>query len=253
MKALSTQSPLHKQAYDTVMAEVASGLPPAKAFPAFNTVLKGLQDREAAMARTQVTTAASALKGPTPNKRALDENNIYRVSVQSALALKKYGEVVHNDRKLAELAAAASGGNDNPALAAIVKGAFVKYAQGGTGVVSDQDMRVFWDSIGGLPERTWQVVQQAYDGNLGKDKQRIVQEAIKHMLGVSQANKDDMGKTVAAALERMPQGAKEVPGFLKEFAPEYLPKWAKSRAKAGAQAQASGADDAFLREAEGGK
>ncbi len=59
----------------------------------------------------------------------------------------------------------------------IVLGRFVRLGQG-PGVLSDKDMPVFWNRIGGVITRTWDAVQDALRGNMGRDKQALVTQAL---------------------------------------------------------------------------
>lgn len=241
------KGPAYTDALQELKANLAGGaMPPAKAQELFSRRVQFAQSQEGLNARA--TTRAEgdgAKKDLDLQRKGLDIEKQYQGAVQSMLALKKYGEVVHNDRKLAELARNAMGGVDNPALAAMVKGAFVKYAQGGTGVVSDQDMKVFWDRMGGLGVRTLQALEDVMSGGLVTEKAKMVQAAIDEMAASSRANYDDMGKSVVNTLHNMPDGDSRIPRFLKTYAPSYHKTWLANRAKNGPE----GDDGAFLNDA----
>lgn len=80
----------------------------------------------------------------------------------------------------------------NAALDAVTAGSFVKMAQGGTGVVSDQDMEVFWKRIGGAENRSWQWVQNVIDGKINPEKRAEVAEAVQWLAQNAKGKLDDI-------------------------------------------------------------
>ena len=72
-------------------------------------------------------------------------------------------------------------GVGNPALDTVIAGTWVKEAQGGTGVVSDGDVRFFWKKMGSIQLRTEDEVNSALNGDMGEAKRRIVLAAVQEM------------------------------------------------------------------------
>lgn len=133
--------------------------------------------------------------------------------------------------KLSDLADQIAGASDSAALAGIARGSFVKLAQGGTGVISDNDMRVFWDRIGGLGIRSQELLHQALDGKLGPEKRDSVLGAIKAMEAKAVANKGSMEAALKARFATVPGGDEKLGGYLNTYFPE---RQAKPAAGAGA-------------------
>lgn len=86
--------------------------------------------------------------------------------------------------------------NPNPALDATIAGEFVKQAQGGTGVISDNDMQVFWDNIGGIGVKTWQHVQKIINGEIEPEKRAFVMGAVKKIASITAGNLDTVGRAL---------------------------------------------------------
>ncbi len=141
-------------------------------------------------------------------KKALDIEQEYTDSVDKTLNQLKYGSAMGDRAKLETLAASAVGAGDSSALAAIVSGAFVKMAQGGTGVVSDQDMRVFWSRIGGIGMRAEQAWEDFSSGKLAPDKQKVVQDAIDTLMASSKKREMDFGRAIESKVGNLERNLK---------------------------------------------
>jgi hypothetical protein len=65
-------------------------------------------------------------------------------------------------------------------------------AQGGTGVISDADMKAFWDRIGGLGEKSEQWVMNVLSGKIAPEKRAEVAAAVRELAGRATANLSDI-------------------------------------------------------------
>lgn len=66
---------------------------------------------------------------------------------------------------------------ENAALDSTTAGAWTKLAQGGTGVVSDNDVKVFWKRIGGLGVQTADQLEGILTGKISHPKRNLVLDA----------------------------------------------------------------------------
>jgi hypothetical protein len=110
-----------------------------------------------------------------------------------------FKEIQAQNRKFNDMAAGLT--KKNAALDAKTAGSWVKEAQGGTGVISDADMRQFWDRVGGWGIRTQEAVEGALSGQLGADKRRIVAEAVRELAARAQTNLQTVKESVRRRLE----------------------------------------------------
>jgi hypothetical protein len=113
-----------------------------------------------------------------------------------------FKEIQAQNRKFNDMAAGLAKGN--AALDAKTAGSWVKEAQGGTGVISDADMRQFWDRVGGWGIRGQEMVQGALNGQLGDEKRRVVAEAVRELAGRAQYN---LGNIKTALRQRLENSA----------------------------------------------
>lgn len=151
--------------------------------------------------------------------------------VQKVLNNLNYKQINTQAVKLGDIASSIAMSDTNPAAAAAGKGSFVKMAQGGTGVVSDQDMEVFWNRIGGLGMRARDAWQGFVDGTLPPEKKSAVQSALTEMENHARSNLNNIGKAIETGLPSYPGGAERVGRYLQMYAPGY--KHDVDRAKAG--------------------
>jgi hypothetical protein len=144
-----------------------------------------------------------------------------------------FKEIQVGNRKFNDISAQLT--QRNAALDSKTAGTWVKEAQGGTGVISDQDMNQFWDTIGGWAGRSADAVQRALDGQLGDDKRRIVADAVQWLAGRAQFNLTQ----IEGALSRRFDASKF--GHRKEgIMRTYFPNWQPEGQQAPAAAPASG-------------
>lgn len=190
-------------------------------------------------------------------KKKLEIEQEYMDAAEKTLGKMGYVNIRNDERKLAQLSMAVAGADNNAALASIASGAFTKMAQGGTGVVSDQDFKVFWKDIGGLGIRTVEEFNRMWDGTLGKEKQAQVQDAVARLEHQMQINEAKVGERLTANLEGLhkllkhtgPEADMRTERVLDTYAPSYLERWRARRANrgdTGAQQQFDDETDALL-------
>lgn len=154
-------------------------------------------------------------------KTGLEIEGKYSQEVQKVLMNRGFKELNTQAVKFSDMAATIAGAQDSGALSAIASGQFVKMAQGGTGVISDSDMKVFWERIGGLGVRGEQAFRNAMDGKMGPEKQAEVASAVKELEGKARGNVNSIGSSIEATLRGLPGGEERIPRFLQTYVPEY--------------------------------
>ena len=78
----------------------------------------------------------------------------------------------------------------NAALDTSVAGSWVKQAQGGSGVLSDQDMDQFWKKIGSATLRTEAEIDQFFNGKMSDAKRKVVGAAVHDLARLTQQKLD---------------------------------------------------------------
>lgn len=142
--------------------------------------------------------------------------------VQRVLTNTGYKAEALQDRKFNQLTTIIAGARDNAALAQAGAGAWVKQAQGGVGVLSDKDMNVFWDRIGGIPERVENYIDTALSGKMGAERQRTVGEAVKVLGQTARNGMERIGQQVATRLGGTAYATPEViDRYLETYIPGY--------------------------------
>jgi hypothetical protein len=166
-------------------------------------------------------------------KKKLDIDQEYWEAAEKTARNLGLANVVKQKAQLNDMAMQVAGANDNAALASIVAGSFTKYAQGGTGVISDADLRFFWQKVGGLGIRTDQMFEDAISGKLGTDKQKIVQDAVQTLIRSSRQREAELGNAIATSVGARTDGTGRVPAILQAMTPNYFKTWNAERANAG--------------------
>lgn len=242
-------TPYQQEAWRQVHGLVASGvLPPDKdsVAAAYAKLEADLRGEAAALERVKAAPRPDV--GLSNEKKRLDIEQEYMTAAETTLAKKGYVDVVKDQRKLGMLSEQVAGAADSAALAAITAGAFTKYAQGGVGVVSDNDLRVFWERIGGLGVRTWQAVENILSGTLLPEKQKDVQKAVDQLLSASRRHEKEIGIDLVHNISALPGGVERLPRVLGTYARSYLPIWQAQQAKKNKGAAKSLNDEAALYE-----
>jgi hypothetical protein len=166
-------------------------------------------------------------------KKELDIDQEYFEAAEKTGRQLGMANVIKQRAALQDMATAVAGAADNAALASMISGAFAKYAQGQSGVLSDKDMSHFWSKIGGIGVRTEQAMHDAYSGKLGPDKQRIVREAIEELKAASDVREAALGEAMASSVAARTDGKARVPAILQTYTPKYLKQWQAQQANAG--------------------
>lgn len=147
--------------------------------------------------------------------------------VQKVLMNTGYKEAAVQNRKFNDMAATIAGAKDNAALSAATAGQWVKQAQGGSGVISDSDMNIFWDRIGGKlsPVQFDQLINNYTSGKLAPGKHAIVSDAIRSLAGQAQSNLDAIAGQIKTRLEpigaAVPQVTDRIPVYQETYIPGY--------------------------------
>jgi len=230
---LSPNDPMVARQLGLVAPLVGAGLNAKDAVGAAS----GLFDDTAAMERARLRAQRAGAKKPVDPRKAqkadLDIETKFDNVVQKVLQNRGYKEIRTQEIKFEDMANTIAGASDSAALASLGSGQFVKMAQGGVGVISDNDMRVFWNRIGGLGARGEQAFHDAVSGRLGAEKKRDVLQAVKVLESKARTNVDDIGKAIADRLSGVEGGEERIETYLSTYAPGYLEKWQAGRAKGG--------------------
>jgi hypothetical protein len=133
-------------------------------------------------------------------KKLLDEEQEYAQQTENALRIHGAVNIFKSEQKAQEMAALIAGAENSAALHSMVRGAFVKMAQGGVGVISDQDMKVFWDRMGGLGVRTQQAMYDALNGELTGVRAKDVKDAIDVLIASSKKQEAKLGAVVEESI-----------------------------------------------------
>jgi hypothetical protein len=145
--------------------------------------------------------------------------------VQKVIQNTGYKESAAQNAKYNQMARTLSGATTNAALAAAGAGQFVKMAQGGTGVISDSDMDLFWKRVGGKLSGAAvdQFINDWTNGNMAPAKAKIVGDAIRQLAKGALAELDRIGGQIETRLqgvaENTPWVAKEIPVYLDTYVP----------------------------------
>ena len=160
--------------------------------------------------------------GSKAGNQVLDAEGKLDNVVQKVLTNTGYKAEALQDRKFNQLSTVIAGAKNNAALAQAGAGAWVKQAQGGTGVLSDKDMNVFWDRIGGVPDRVENYIDQALSGKMGAERQRTVSEAVKTLAGTARAGMERIGGQIKSRLNNVAYAPPEVVDrYLETYVPGY--------------------------------
>lgn len=143
--------------------------------------------------------------------------------VQKVIQNTGYKEAAIQNRKYNEIAVTLAGAKDNAALAAAGAGSWVKMAQGGTGVISDSDMNVFWGKIGGVPDRVDNYIETALSGKMGAAKQKIVADAVRTLAKSARGELEKVGQQIQTRLDGeaadIPWVKSRIPVYLDTYVP----------------------------------
>lgn len=138
--------------------------------------------------------------GSKAGNQRLDAEGKLDNIVQKVITNTGYKAEAVQNRKFNQMATVFEGARDNSALASAGAGFWVKQAQGGVGVLSDKDMTVFWDRIGGVPDRIENYITNALTGKMGAERQATVADAVKQLAGTARAQLQAIGEQVKTRL-----------------------------------------------------
>jgi hypothetical protein len=100
--------------------------------------------------------------------------------------------------------------NDKTAAGDVIAGGtFAKEAQGGTGILTDADLRYFWEKIGGIGVRTESELSTALGGGMGDEKRKIVMQAVDNIFTRKNAELAAIEKPMREAMRRSIPRAEE--------------------------------------------
>lgn len=157
-----------------------------------------------AMDRTKLIAGTRGAMVEQGEKRiGLSEEAAAREAVNKVFTNLGFRENQVANRKFNDMAAQLSQ-NPNAAKDAVVAGSFVKLAQGGTGVISDSDMNVFWNRLGGLGVRTLDELQGVIDGRISHPKRELVLQAVRDLAGTAQGHLNEIQKSLEYQFDASP-------------------------------------------------
>lgn len=138
--------------------------------------------------------------------------------------------------RMQEIAKAAASGN---AMAArMFMGMYTKFAQGEVGVLTEGDMKVFWEAAGSPEARTEEVVEKVLSGGLGAKKQKDAIAAINTLAETVRARLDGTYKDAVGLMRPYGEdGDRRLRAMFGRGLPEYDKK---------NKAMKAGEADAFL-------
>lgn len=172
------------------------------------------------------SSAAAARLGQADERNEIQRAQYAQGLTKETLGRYGFSELQLSSRKFNNMAEKLAA-NPNPALDATIAGEFVKQAQGGTGVISDNDMNVFWGRIGDLQTKSWQRVHDIIDGRIEPEKRRLVLEAVKSIARITAGNMDNIGRAVSTKLQTDTVigkgGSHEEPKFREQALDSYFP------------------------------
>lgn len=196
-------------------AGVTAGLSPEKSFELMQKRMESDETREsreenARLQREQSDVNNRRIAGAMSARPAMDmpfkqaAADRGEEAAIDAITGKVFGqmgfkEVQVSNRKFNDMATQLT--HKNAASDAVTAGSFVKMAQGGTGVVSDNDMEAFWNRIGGVTTRSAEWVSKVLSGQISPEKREIVSQAVKELAGRAQSNKAEIRENLKFRLD----------------------------------------------------
>lgn len=195
--------------------------------------------QEKQRAQSQVNAEMQATRRPDPTlvnkqrKQAIQANYMNEArKVADSYGLKEH---LKNVDELERLNVLGLGAEDNSAMAAMLKGMFAHKAQG-AGVLSDNDLKVFWNTIGGLRIRSWQAFKDQWDGELSSGKVGPVRQAIEGLAWAADMHEWRMGAAIVQSVSKMDEGGRaELPRILQTLAPGYWEELQRRKAEKAAK------------------
>jgi hypothetical protein len=196
-------------------AGVAAGLTPEKSF---ELMQKRMESDEAREERSEdkrlgrevsiennkrIAAAMGARAGANvpyqeANKDRGEEQAIDAIT-KNVLTTTGYKEQALANRRFNDMAFKLSKGN--AAIDAAIIGEWVKQAQGGTGVLSDADIKTFYTRIGGWGIRTEEEIQGAINGKMGAEKRKLMLTAVKELAGRAATNMNEVKESLRFRLQ----------------------------------------------------
>ena len=239
-------TPFKQQALAEVMEAVRSGaLPPDKdaIYEKWMARAQHLEDQANSTARSRMAAANRPKAGVVDTQRGLNIEQEYWDAADKTFKTLGGAAMVKDRAKLEEMAGHVAGAAHNAALASVVAGGFTKYAQGGSGVISDADLMFFWQKLGGIAARTKQSIENLLTGNLTPDIQEQVDGALKQMVQAAKTREIKIGRAIETRISSMQGGRERVGPILKTLTPGYYNKWVNKRAKSGDEGAVKALED----------
>jgi hypothetical protein len=186
---------------DYQAAQAAGGVKPEQAYQ--QTIGQARKDIEAEnRARIAAEAAASRARMIKPPSDAQVASNARQDAAEIARVhgLKATLADIQQAKKLS--GAATEIANGNWALTGQLAGMFSKASQGGTGVLTDKDLDIFWNKLGGLKERTVAGLYKWYTGEPTPEKLAKIKEALVFAEGAARAHIADIAKRMIPVMRR---------------------------------------------------
>lgn len=194
--------------------------------------LKWLQTAKAADdANAARETAARQPRGGAGNPLAKPRFDAdLRVKIEGGMekVLKTFGykAIANEQNVLAELQTLNRGATVSPGMATLIRGRFAKFAQG-AGVLTDQDLAVFYRDMGGIAAKFQQSVEDLMSGTLTDDKMRMIDAALGALQSRANKKQGAFGPKLQEYLTSWGEpGLSLMPTFLNIYAPGYKAKGA---------------------------
>lgn len=183
-------------------AGVAAGLTPKEAFNEMQARMKAEDEREARdenarLQREQSDVNNRRIAGAMNNhathndpfkQRTADrgDEGALDAITKNVLSQTGYKDTALANRRFNDMAVKLA--QKNAAVDTAVMGEWTKQAQGGAGVLSDSDLKVFYSRIGGFGVRTEEEIQKAINGQMGEGKRKLMTDASRWLAGRAAEN-----------------------------------------------------------------
>lgn len=219
-------------------------------------------DRSSAERRTTIMAnrPRSGGKGPPDPNDPEYQWKLGRVHTQLDEAVNKYlgrigytKNVVEPQFAVGELQRLSGVATISPGAATLIRGKFARTAQG-AGVLTDQDLAVFYRNMGGIADRIGTTVEDILSGTITDEKQKYIKEALDVTEQEAMARQMKVGKGIEDVLRARPNVDDENTGrYLETYAPGYYRVWRERKNAEAAAAGASDAPPAYLAPGAGGR
>lgn len=153
------------------------------------------------------------------NKRSLISQR-YLNEAKGVLDLLGYKNVRTDSEAQEELRVIAGGADQHAALATLLRGRWAKFGQG-AGVLTDHDLSIFYERLGGIAQQFGTTVSQMLSGVVTPEVRKEIEIAIDVLRRNTEARQTQMAKQFSAHFNASEDGRQRLPAMLQTFFPAY--------------------------------